>query len=452
MIANSNPAGVKPRVLIIANAASWIIGQMAMHIIRQYSDRYEFWFLTDKMFRLRPDLVRALLPSMDFVFPLSDKSHNLLHDAAQSMKVPPSLLWVHHVTSWNAPMKEAVGESAELITCTQDWKERIELQYPARHPVTVVPHGVDSTALYKVSSQRAHFSIPADSFVIGFVGSKTSNFDEGRKGLDTLHTILQTVKARIPNLHVSFLGLGWEQEVRMLRAQGVSANYVGFIPESRLRAFYSSIDAYLMTSRVEGGPCTVLESMACETPVVATRVGLVPEVVVDGQTGFSAEIGDAETMSAQLCRLAASAELRNEIGTAARAKIVDARTWTETLRALEAPFARMHALSNRSLPAATPASERRAAQFASAVHTVDGLMWGLASWSQRLVTAPAAVRLIRSCWAGRSAADVMRGLALAARLAFRPSALRKLLQQEPRMSPTLSFADQKKEECRSAPS
>jgi hypothetical protein len=79
-------------------------------------------------------------------------------------------------------------------------------------------------------------------------------------------------------------------------------------------------------------------------------------------------------------------------------------------------------------------------------------MWGLASWSQRLVTAPAAVRLIKSCWAGRSAADVMRGLALVARLAFRPSAIRRLLQQEPQMSPTLSFADQKKEECESAPS
>jgi glycosyltransferase involved in cell wall biosynthesis len=449
MSAKPNSAGPKPRVLIIANAASWIIGQMAMHIIRQYRDRYEFWFLTDKMFRLRPDLVRTLLPSMDFVFPLSDKSHNLLRVAAQSIKVPPSLLWVHHVTSWNATMRKAVHESSELITCTQGWKDQIGQQVPPSLPVTVVPHGVDSSALRKVEQRREAFGMPSDAFVVGFVGSKTSNFDEGRKGLDTLHAILESTRARILNFHVSFLGLGWEEEVRMLHSRGISANYVGFIPEGELGAFYSSIDAYLMTSRVEGGPCTVLESMACETPVVATRVGLVPEVILDGKTGFSAEIGDAATMAEQLCTLAASAELRQRIGVAARAKVAGFRTWTQTLRALEEPFARMQALSTRPVAGATPASERHAARLASAVHAVDGLMWGLASWSQRLVTAPAAARLIKSCWEGRSLGDIVRGIALVSRLAFRPATIRKALQQDAVPAPALSFADQEKEECES---
>ena len=56
-----------------------------------------------------------------------------------------------------------------------------------------------------------------------------------------------------------------------ITASGVSANALDFLPRNLLPGFYSSIDAYLMTSRVEGGPCTVLEAMACETPVVATR-------------------------------------------------------------------------------------------------------------------------------------------------------------------------------------
>ena len=56
--------------------------------------------------------------------------------------------------------------------------------------------------------------------------------DEGRKGLDTLHAIPHGANKTIPNFHISFLGLGWKQEVQSLRAsQGISANYVGFIPE-----------------------------------------------------------------------------------------------------------------------------------------------------------------------------------------------------------------------------
>jgi len=50
----------KPRVLILPNTASWIVGQMAAHIMERFKDRYEFWMLTDKMLRLRPDLVVKL--------------------------------------------------------------------------------------------------------------------------------------------------------------------------------------------------------------------------------------------------------------------------------------------------------------------------------------------------------------------------------------------------------
>jgi glycosyltransferase involved in cell wall biosynthesis len=431
----------KPRVLIMPNAASWIVGQMAMHIIRHFADRYEFWLFTDKTARLRPDLVRALLPSLDFIFPLTDKSYNLLRKAAHPSPLPPSLLWLHHVTTWNPSMREALRDSAEIIACTEGWREQIELQSEAGIPVTVVPHGVDPMALRRVASQRCLFAIPSDCFVVGFVGSKTSNYDEGRKGLDALHTILAAARSRIPNFHISFLGLGWEHEVRQLRSQGISANYVGFIPETQLAAFYSSIDAYLMTSRVEGGPCTVLEAMACQTPVVATRVGLVPEVITDGVTGFSAPVGDAPAMVSHLVQLASSPDLRERMGVAARAAVAPSRSWSETLRSLEQPLARMTLRSTRKSASATPASSRRATELIGAAHAVDGLLWGLMSWWQKLVNAPTAVRLVRSSWEGYTLRDVRRGLGLITRLSFRPATTQKLLHRAADPAPALSFSE-----------
>jgi glycosyltransferase involved in cell wall biosynthesis len=424
-----------PRVLIVPSTASWIIGQMAMHIIRRFSDSYEFWFLTDKMIRLRPDLVRAMLPFIDFIFPLSDKGYHLLRNASPSTPLPPSLLWLHHVTTWNPAMLEAMRHSAELIACTEGWKQQVQLQSPSGLPVSVVPHGVDATSFHRVASQRRRFGLPSDAFTVGFVGSKTSNYDEGRKGLDTLHAILQSVCNRIPNLHISFLGLGWKQEVQSLRQQGISANYVGFIPQSQLAAYYSTIDTYLMTSRVEGGPCTVLEAMACETPVVSTRVGLVPEVILDGRTGFSAEVGDSASLAEHICALHASPALCRQIGTAARAQVTASRSWHETLGNLDLPLTRMQARSTAKPVCASPAVGRAAANLIGAVHAVDGLLWGLVSCWQGLVSPLVAVRLIRSCWEGYGFADVLRGLALVTRLNFRPATMRKLLEKAPTAPP-----------------
>ena len=422
----SLPDRGKPRVLILPNVASWIVGQMAMHIMRRFQDEYEFWILTDKMIRLRPDLVRTLIPQLDFIFPLTDKSYKLLRAAAGSMPLPPSIFWLHHVTTWNPSMLAAARDADELIACTPDWKSKIEMECPGT-AVTVVPHGVDANFFQRVPRQRARFGMPVDAFVIGFIGNKTSNYDEGRKGLDTMEVVAREARKSIPNLHVCFLGLGWDEEVHQFQQHGISANYTGFIPQSWLPAFYSSIDVHLVTSRIEGGPVTVLEAMACETPVVTTRVGLVPHTIVDGRNGFSAEIGDVETLVGQLDQLAQSKELCREIGRAARSSVYPHLSWDETMGELEQPLARMKARSTRTGKGASPASRKTASQLAGAVHTMDGLLWGIMSWWEGLLSPAVAARMIEACWEGYGPADVLRGLGLITRSSFRRASLRKKL-------------------------
>jgi glycosyltransferase involved in cell wall biosynthesis len=424
-VPQSGPDRGKPRVLILPNVASWIVGQMAMHIMRRFKDEYEFWILTDKMIRLRPDLVRTLIPELDFIFPLTDKSYKLLRAAAGNRKLPPSIFWLHHVTTWNPSMLAAARDADELIACTPEWKSEIEKQCPGP-AITVVPHGVDADFFHRVPRQRSRFGMPEDAFVMGFIGNKTSNYDQGRKGVDTLEIVARDARQSIPNLHVCFLGLGWDEEVRQFQRQGVSANYTGFIPQSWLPAFYSSIDVHLITSRIEGGPVTVLEAMACETPVVTTRVGLVPHTIVDGQNGFSAEIGDIESLTRQLTELARSSKLAREIGTAARASVYPHLSWDETMGQLEQPLARMKARSTR-VGGTSAASRKIASQLAGAVHTMDGLLWGLVSWWQGLLSPSVAARMIEACWEGYGAADVLRGIGLVTRSSFRPASLQKKL-------------------------
>ncbi|TLM76674.1 MAG: glycosyltransferase family 4 protein [Actinobacteria bacterium] len=79
----------------------------------------------------------------------------------------------------------------------------------------------------------------------------------------------------------------------------------------------------VMTSRSEGFPMLALEAMALGRPVVATRVGGLPEIVADGETGVLVAPGDEAAAARAMSRLLADAGERRRMGTAARHLIVD---------------------------------------------------------------------------------------------------------------------------------
>jgi N-acetyl-alpha-D-glucosaminyl L-malate synthase BshA len=82
--------------------------------------------------------------------------------------------------------------------------------------------------------------------------------------------------------------------------------------------YLSASDVLLLPSEQESFGLAALEAMACEVPVIASRVGGIPEVVTDGETGFLAEVGDVEKMAEAAARLLANQELRVEMGRRAR--------------------------------------------------------------------------------------------------------------------------------------
>lgn len=86
-------------------------------------------------------------------------------------------------------------------------------------------------------------------------------------------------------------------------------------------AFLDAADVFVLSSRSEGLPLSLLEAMAAALPVVASAVGGVPEVVVDGETGTLVPPEDAEALSEALARLIESPELRERFGKAGRARV-----------------------------------------------------------------------------------------------------------------------------------
>lgn len=110
----------------------------------------------------------------------------------------------------------------------------------------------------------------------------------------------------------------------------------------------ASADVFVLSSVSEGLPVSVLEAMAAELPVVASRVGGVPELVADGETGFLVPPRDPQALAAALERLVDDGELRRRLGAVGRVR-------AETRFGLNA-FRRAHLelyaaeLARRSLP------------------------------------------------------------------------------------------------------
>jgi len=93
----------------------------------------------------------------------------------------------------------------------------------------------------------------------------------------------------------------------------------------------------LVHASVVGEPFgqVVIEGMAAAKPVVATNGGGVPEIVVDGETGFLVPMGDAESMSAAICKLLSDPELASKMGRRGRERVQDHFTIQSTARKVE---------------------------------------------------------------------------------------------------------------------
>ncbi|WP_341351287.1 glycosyltransferase family 4 protein [Nocardioides convexus] len=136
---------------------------------------------------------------------------------------------------------------------------------------------------------------------------------------------LVAATARLPQVRLTLVGDGPERErVEAAVAAAGSAERVSFAgfqadPAPYLRA----ADVFVLCSAAEACPMALLQAMACGTPVVATRVGGVPEIVRHGVDGFLVDPGQPEQIRSALGWLAADLPLRRAMSVSARRRVLE---------------------------------------------------------------------------------------------------------------------------------
>ena len=95
-----------------------------------------------------------------------------------------------------------------------------------------------------------------------------------------------------------------------------SVRFLGFVED--VRPLYEACDAFVLASQTEGMPIAVLEAMALEIPIVASRVGGIPQMLSDGTEAMLVEPNDYRSLYEALRRLIVDARLRTNMVQAAR--------------------------------------------------------------------------------------------------------------------------------------
>jgi glycosyltransferase involved in cell wall biosynthesis len=166
---------------------------------------------------------------------------------------------------------------------------------------------------------RRRHGIAPEKFVVGWFGRMTSV-----KRTDDLLTTLAGVRERGIDALLVFVGDGDDRERLEQRAHDLglarSCLFLGY--QEDVAPWYAVCDAVILTSASEGTPVTIIEALAAGRAVVATRVGGVPDVVDEGETGFMVRPGDTHALAERLEILARNPERRAAMGAAGRERVL----------------------------------------------------------------------------------------------------------------------------------
>jgi glycosyltransferase involved in cell wall biosynthesis len=185
---------------------------------------------------------------------------------------------------------------------------------------------------------REELGIPQDSLVLGYVGRIMPE-----KDLDTWLRAAAVVGRQYPEAQFVLVGEGrdastLDQLQRLATDLGIAerVHFPGY--RARLLPVYAAFDLFVLTSRREGLPNSILEAMAMGLPVVTTDVAGTKELVLHEQTGYILPQGDVTGLAQAMATLTGSAQLRQAMGLAGRKRVEHEFSFPGRLQRIEALY------------------------------------------------------------------------------------------------------------------
>lgn len=210
----------------------------------------------------------------------------------------------------------------ELVLAVSEDLRRESIHHGVRpRRCLLLENGIDTIEFSRRRTRaeaKAELGFPTGRLLIGAAGRLSVE-----KGFDLLIRAVDLLLRRGKDVGLVIVGEGGQrEELQALVAKlgrGDRIRLAGY--QGDPRPFYEAMDGFALSSLREGLPNVLLEAMAMETPVVATRIAGVPGVVEDGVNGLLVEPGSADALADGLVRLIDDADLRKRFSLTGRQTI-----------------------------------------------------------------------------------------------------------------------------------
>ena len=236
---------------------------------------------------------------------------------------------------WSSPHMEALARrvvaNASACVGVSDFVAS-HLRRLGASQTRVVFNGADERIFHPRDRREARgkLDLPLDPPTVVFAGHV-----DAPKGVRELATSLVHLADLHP--HAVFAGGGALQDevAQTLRTAGVRTTFLPWLDHATLAHLVAAADVFALPSHAEGLPTALCETMNAGRAIVATRVGGIPEIVRDGETGFVIEVGDVAALTDRLRRILTDAALKERFEHAAYGFAREHLTWRANAAAYE---------------------------------------------------------------------------------------------------------------------
>jgi glycosyltransferase involved in cell wall biosynthesis len=273
----------------------------------------------------RPDLVNIHTPVPgigDLVAMLSPRIPLVVTYHTGSMK-KENILFDIPIWTYEHIWLPILLRHARYIICPSDFV-RLDFLGKYMSKSTTISPGIDNS-IFKpdITKKSPH---PTIVFVAAFL-TKATKF----KGLHTVIKSFSTLITEFPTLKLIVVGDGdmrsnYESEIRRLGIQS-SVSFLGSLNQEELIEVYQKAHIFALPSKLESFGSSILEAMSCGMPVVSTRVGGIPSLVDDGQTGYLIKPDHPSILTEKIRYLLVNPQISKNFGLAARKKAVSSYSW-----------------------------------------------------------------------------------------------------------------------------
>jgi glycosyltransferase involved in cell wall biosynthesis len=219
---------------------------------------------------------------------------------------------------------------SDIIASTSQAMAREAKRYTEKQ-VYVTPFGVDVEVFTPSSPEEEANN---EVLTIGTTKKLRPHY-----GIATLIEAFTSLSRSYENTRLLMVGGGNQENSVLSKVQQAGlmhrVQFVDAVPHIEVPNYLRQMDVFVIPSLSESFGVAALEASACGVPVVASRVGGLPEVVLDGITGFLIPPGDPSSLTEALSTLIKSPDLREQFGQQGRAFVQEHYSWTESVDLME---------------------------------------------------------------------------------------------------------------------